>query len=536
MTQVHYSALGLTRPGEGKLLNESATATRRDWIAPVALVLIAWLVRELRWLQCAVMMNDGPEFIGLAQRIAAGDWATALAHKYHPGYPAAIAAAHALTPSWESAAAGVSVLAGALAVGGLYAFLREGFDRRVAAIGGFLLAVQPVAIELSDVQSDPLYLAFFLWSAALLLRAYLRESAASALGAGALAGLAYLTRPEGVGTVVVGVALAAFEVLRRHWTVSKALRAAAPLCIGAALVMSPYVAVVSLQSGELSLTQKKSLTHLLGLSGGEAHAPKPVDPLIAGRTDLAPLPHGARPFRDVTVATGAASLPFAAKQVVSETLKALRPEGVLLLVIGLFAARGRPGRRGWLVAAYIGLYLVVLFGLAASSAYLSRRHVLPPVTLLFGYEALGVCALADGLARLRALAARPALRLALPLAVVAALGLGKSLRPDRVESLPERRAAEWIRAEGALAPGEAVAAVKQRVGYYSGAPFVDLRHAPHPAVLLEYLRREHVRYVVVNEREREELLRLTAAAPDALAERRRMELGRHTAFVFELRG
>jgi hypothetical protein len=72
----------------------------------------------------------------LAQRIAAGDWATALAHKYHPGYPAMVALAHVFIPDWEGAALAVSVLAGALAVGALYALLREGFDRRVAAVGG----------------------------------------------------------------------------------------------------------------------------------------------------------------------------------------------------------------------------------------------------------------------------------------------------------------------------------------------------------------------------------------------------------------
>jgi hypothetical protein len=430
----------------------------------------------------------------------------------------------------------VSVLGGALAVAALYALLHEGFGRRAAAVGGFLLAVHPVALEFSDVQSDALYLALFLASAALLLRAYLRESAASALGAGAVAGLAYLTRPEGVGTVVVGVALAAFELLRRHWTVSQALAFAAPLCLGAVLVMSPYVAVVSLQSGQLSLTQKKSVTHLLGLSSDEEGPAPQLDPLLAGRTDLKPLPRGVRAFRDVPAATGKGKLTFAAKLLPRELVKALRLEGALLLALGLFAARGRPTRRGWFFAAYSALYLVVLFGLAASSDYLSRRHVLPPASLLFGYAALGALALADALARVPGLTARPALRTALPLLLVAGLGLGKALRPDRVEALPERRAALWIRAEGGLSADEAVAAVKQRIGYYAGARFVDLRRTPHPGVLLEYLRREHVRYVVVDQREREELLRLTAAAPDAFAERHREQLDGHDAYVFELRG
>jgi hypothetical protein len=510
-------------------------------ILPAALVVFAFAVRAFRWAQTAAMMNDGPEFIRLAQAIAAGDWGTALAHKYHPGYPAAVAAAHAViapfTPSWEIAAVGVSVTAGALAVGALYALLCEGFDRRIAAVGAFLLAVHPVAIELSDVQSDPLYLALFVASAALLLRAVLRESGAFALAAGAAAGLAYLVRPEGAGTVLVGVGLAGLDLVRRRASFAQAARAAAPLCLGAALVMAPYVAVLSVHSGELSLTGKKSVTRMLGMSSaGKSVAPKPVDPLLAERPDLAPLPRGVKAFRDAPTATGAASLPFAALQVVREVLKALRPEGLLLLAIGLFAARGAPARRGRFFAAYSVLYLAVFFALAATSDYLSRRHVLPPMALLFGYAALGAVTLADALGRVSALADRPALRLALPLALVAALGLGKSLRPDRLDALPERRAAEWIRAEGGLAPGEAVAAVKQRVGYYAGAPFVDLRRTPHPEVLLGYLRREHVRYVVVDEREREELLRLTAREPDALAERRRESVDRHQAFVFELRG
>jgi len=498
-------------------------------------VLLALLVRELRWLQTAVMMNDGPEFLRLAQAISAGDWGTALAHKYHPGYPAAVAAAHLVLPNWEQAAVAVSVLAGALAVGAMYLLLRDAFGVRAARIGAFLLAVHPVAIELSDVQSDPLYLAFVLLSAALLLRAYLQERPLAAAWAGAVSGLAYLTRPEGVGTVLVGLGLAALALSQRHWSVSRALRFAAPLCVGAALVMSPYVAVVSQQTGGLALTQKKSIGQLLGLSRpAEKHAAK-LDPLLEARPDLKPLPRGVRPFRDVPSATGAASLPFAAKLVVREILKALRAEGVLLLLLGFFAVRGRLEARGWFFAAYAALYLVVFFGLAASADYLSRRHVFPPASLFFGYMGVGVLALAQWLARLQPLASRPALRVAAPLALVAALGLGKSLRPDRVEALPERRIAQWIRAAGALAPGEAVAGVKERIGYYAGARFVDLRRAPHPDVLLEYLRRERVRYVVVDERERVELLRLTAGAPDALAELRHEEVGGHAAFVFEVR-
>jgi hypothetical protein len=333
----------------------------------------------------------------------------------------------------------------------------------------------------------------------------------------------------------LGIGLAGFHFTRRDWRLPAALRLAAPLCVVAGLVMSPYVAYISLQAGRPTLTAKKSVTHMLGVSKESARPAPPVDPLLAAHPELTPLPPGVHPFRDAAPPQGAATLWFAVRQVASETAKALRPEGVLLLVLGLYFARGPAVRCGGFFAAYWALYLVVFFGLAATSDYLSRRHVLPPVTLLLGYEALGVQAAANALRRLRPLARPPARAVGVLLALVAALGLGKSLRPDRLDALPERRAAEWVRAEGGLGADQAVASIKRRVGYYARARFVDLRQAPHPDLLLEYLRRERVRYVIVDAREREELLQMTRAVPDAFELRHHEVLRHDEAFVLELR-
>jgi dolichyl-phosphate-mannose-protein mannosyltransferase len=506
--------------------------TTASWVFPTALGGLALLVRVIRWLQTAVMMNDGPEFIRLAQALAAGDWRTVLGHPYHPLYPLAVTVAHGLIPDWERAAVTVSILAGTAAVVALYFLLQEAFDRRIAAIGGFLLAVQPTALELADVQSDSLYLALFVASAAALMGALLHERRSSAAWAGVFAGLAYLTRPEGVGTVLVGVGLLKLDVLRRHLSVSRSMRLMLPLCLTAGAIMAPYVVYISIQAGRPTLTAKKSVTHMMGVSEVEARPEtRGPDPLLAAHPELTPLPKGVRVFRDAEPPPeGSANLLFAARQVVSESAKALRPEGVLLLVLGLFAVRGSLSRRGEVLAAYTALYLVVFFGLAATSDYLSRRHVLPAATLLFGYEAIGVTVLAGALGRLQ----RPALQTAIPLALVAALGLGKALRPDRLDALPERQAAEWIRDQGHLEQGQAIASIKRRVGYYANAPFVDLRRTPHPALVLEFLRRERVRYVIVDPKERDELMRLTAAEPSAFTLRQSEGKGKDEAFVYEL--
>lgn len=218
------------------------------WL-PVALVLFAGVVRALRWAQTAVMMNDGPTFLRLSGYAASGDLASLIHHPFHPLYPLAIAAVAPVAGGPERGAVLISIAAGALAVGALYAFLRRAFDPKVAAIGAFLLAVHPTALEMTDVQSDAPYLALFLASAALLWRAYAASSPGLALGAGLVSGFAYLTRPEGLGTLVAGGALAGLAAARRHWRVSEAARFAGALALGGALVMAPYVAALSADAG-----------------------------------------------------------------------------------------------------------------------------------------------------------------------------------------------------------------------------------------------------------------------------------------------
>jgi hypothetical protein len=278
------------------------------------------------------MMNDGPEFIGLAQQIAAGDWASVLTHGFHPLYPFLLRWVEPLTGDWERAGVLISIAAGALAVIALFALLADAFDRRVAAVGALLLAVHPIAIEQADVQSDALYLALFLTSAWALWRALARASAAWALAAGVAAGLAYLTRPEGLGTAAVGLGLAAVALARRHSSVSQAARFAAALTLGLAVSAGPLVAYLSAQTGSLTLTEKKSVASLLSGSAGTKRV-RPLDPLLAERPDLLPPARGDSPFRQGADPKGWRRYPAALAQVAGGAMGALRPELAVLLAL-----------------------------------------------------------------------------------------------------------------------------------------------------------------------------------------------------------
>ncbi|MBW2713056.1 MAG: glycosyltransferase family 39 protein, partial [Deltaproteobacteria bacterium] len=230
------------------------------------LLLLALTMRTLHWKMTAVMFNDGPTFIGIAQDFAEGKWAHGLAADFHPAYSFLIYLAHFLIPDWELAGATVSILAGTLSLACLYSFIRHAFGLRQAWIGGLIYAVQPYAVRFSgDVQSEALYLLFLLGAIALLWRALDEDRLGLAVLAGVSSGLAYLTRPEGLGVVVVGFILIAISLVRRKRTFASSLTWCGALLLSALFVMSPYLVALQKQEGSLTLTKKKSLVELAQL-------------------------------------------------------------------------------------------------------------------------------------------------------------------------------------------------------------------------------------------------------------------------------
>jgi len=437
---------------------------------------LAGALRWLRWEHTGALFNDGPQFLWIAQRMAADDWASALAHDYHPLYPLLILLGHLLgAPAldWESAAVGVSVLCGVLSVALLYGFVRDTFGWPAAPLAAALLAMHLRAVDFSsDVYSEAPYLAAFLAALWLGWRAMADRSTALAAWAGALAGVAYLVRPEGLGAGLVFAACVLLGVLRRIWSPVVAGRWLLACALGALLVGLPYATVVRVQDGSWALTRKKSVS-LLARGGTRASdpsaalGPSPAPPV---REHLPPPPSAqptpARP-----------TLLQALDRFQSKLLSAAGYPVALLLVLGVASLRGPPGLRGIFLLSLSGLYAGVLFALEWNVGYLSRRHAFPPLVPLFGYAALGMPVLGRGLLRLgRRMglrrAASPGLALALGLAVAVVPGLVRQLPERRSGKVATRQAAEWLRNHSAQPL--VVAARRVRVAYYARARYVPI--------------------------------------------------------------
>lgn len=486
-----------------------------------AFVVAAVVVRWLRWESTAVLFNDGPIFLALAQAAAAGDWAALLGHPFHPLYPLATALVHGLgSPfglGWESAGALTSALAGGLTVLALHAFVRRAFGPFEAVVAAGLLAFHGQAIEHSgDIQSEGLYLALFLAAAAALWRALADRRRDAAFVGGLLSGLAYLTRPEGLSLALVagGVAVALLALRRRSWGETTAWGLS--LTLGTLLCVAPYVGALWWESGEFWLTRKKSVAWVVGTDGPPRH--------FAGAPTVEPdweslqLPGGmespgqrgtarhesektprARKRADAKAASKARSLSSrvgdALFDLARTSWRALRYEVLLLVLLGVASVRGAPGLRAGFIGSVLGFHALMLFGLVFNVGYVSSRHLVPPLTLLLGYAACAIPVLARGIGSMLGRPISHLVAAALALVVVGGIGLGKNLRPEALDELAERRAAEWLR-ENAAEEGP-VATRKRRLAYYADLPFVQLRDKPLQR-FVHYLDTHGVRYVIVN--------------------------------------
>src|SRR3989441_2456902 len=165
--------------------------------APLAAALAAGLVvRVARLLRDPLIHPDGPAYLELARALLHGKILPVLGGYYSPLYPAAVAGLAATGLRLELAGRATALLAGLAALPFLHQLVRRCAGERAADAAVLVAAVHPALVKAS-AQVLPETLAGALLLAWLVVR--------RAGVAGALAGVAYLARPEGVLLLPLGL-------------------------------------------------------------------------------------------------------------------------------------------------------------------------------------------------------------------------------------------------------------------------------------------------------------------------------------------
>jgi len=494
----------------------------------------AALWRWIQWSRSAAIFNDGPGFLAAAAAFRDGRFAEALAQPQHPLYPIAVAIVHATGVGWEDAGALVSIAGGTLAVACVALFCREAFGATAGWIAGGLLAVHSRAVEYSsDVQSDGLYLGLFALALWVAWRAIGTRSPRWAAATGAVAGLAYLTRPEGLGIALILAGWAFVAGAFAWWTRREAAVVVVAVALAAACVAAPYAASISRAGAGIALTHKKSAA----LGGATPSSLAPAPPPIAPAAQTAPdrTDRGDEGLAVARAPSGARRV-WEALWMEARTLKSAFRYGPLVLAFaGIASCFAWPARRGLFALAIAAVYTAVLFGLALQSAYVSRRHALPPLLPLFGYAGLGAIWTGAWIARLAHRPRAATLAAGLVAAAFAAGELAGQIAPRRAEERAAVEAARWLRDHAPAAP---LVTDRQRLGYYAGMPYVPFVRADD-AVLRSFFDRvldpsagpAGARYVLLDDPD--DVAAVRRAAGTKLRPMHRIQRGGREAWIFE---
>ncbi len=440
----------------------------------VGILVVALAIRVCLLLTATMTSRDTATFVWYAQDLGADPVAAIRGHDQHPLYPAMILAvrhtAGRLVPAdgvreWAVSAQIAACTSGLAAVVGVYLLAAQLFTRRVGVIAALLMALLSEACQLSaDGLSDMPHLALYLFAAASLVAGFRRGSPLFCVGAGALSGLAFLTRPEGAAAAVVG--LAGGCVLRTSSPTRRRI-VCGVLCAAVFFaVAAPYMASTG------RIVRKKSLRQLFHLADTRTgvlrgECVENVPPREHTQESDQPGVH--------TAAPSGFGFDVAAWEIVYKYFRAGRVLFVLPMLVGLAAPQvpraEASGRR--LVQMLAGVHVLLLFALGTAYGYVAMRHVLLLVVLTLPFSAAALAAFVDALvAQLSVKVAQPAAvvrrNVWIILLVVLVGGTGYwTFRPLHAGRGYVRQAGSWIR-EAGFSPDTMIITTRHRVAFHAG--------------------------------------------------------------------
>jgi 4-amino-4-deoxy-L-arabinose transferase-like glycosyltransferase len=225
----------------------------------LGLVIFAFLLRIPLFIYPEVIHHDGAGYIRHAKLILSGNWT---AGKAPPLYPALIAFAHLFIPDAERAGILISIIFGSLLVLPVFYLGKEIFAERVGVLSAIIVAVHPfLNVYSGSVLTESTY--YFLVALIVLIGwyAFQRGRMMDVISFGFLTSLAYLTRPEGIGFLMVfgfWVLIVNPSGAKRSWTKRLGIVFLAAFCF--LLLSGPYLIQIRKETGRWGITKKFAIS------------------------------------------------------------------------------------------------------------------------------------------------------------------------------------------------------------------------------------------------------------------------------------
>ncbi len=488
-------------------------------------VLLAFLIRYFFTPQDYVINGDGAYYTLLGERFVSGDFAGGISAYWSPLYSILTGFSSLLFADRDFSGRFVSLVAGSLLIIPAYFLIREFFGRPSAYVGSILLIFHPFLIKSSGwAMTESVYTLILTTCVLSGWHALSKWDLRFFLVTGLLTGIAFLTKPEAIGYLLLMLFLtvAAKFVCGNRSFASTGLNSLI-LLLGFAFFFLPYFLYLHHKTGDWTLSQKIAINlpaadhvgDLLDLTRDGRMTLK--DRLWADDYETEYLPEIS------TVEPAPTSLNFESQpsgayilgaKAIAQLRKQLRDyfPAILPIPFAIFAIAGfffGPWIRARAAKEiYLFSFLMcTLLGYAASSVEL--RYLFPVIPLLIAWAARGIAEFCEWLARL-VKSQFPARREFGPVVLgvcvlILLLGLSmphffRVLKPDDVTNVPfeEKGAGLWIK-EHADQPQPIVVSSHITPAFYANA-----RHLYLPktelSTIVEYAKFRRADFLVFSER------------------------------------
>ena len=431
--------------------------------------------------------NDSAAYGFVARDFLKGHFIKGLSSPAPPLYPFLIFLFSPGPLNVEMAGRLLSLFFGTLTVIPLFYLVKEAVGKKEAIFSALLYAFHPYLVTYSGMLlTEATYWALLVLSAYYFWTGLKRDKAWKIALSGCFLGLAYLTRPEGVGYLLVYLIWMAVDaVLKKKWF--KKLILMGILVSSVLVFVIPYVIWIHQETGKWLISKKavEAQSRFSNQRVGEGDSLKGIE----GKKTIKRNSEILRVSRNI-----ARFLPF----VTYHYLRAFHFSLWLFLFLGLIRARGK------MIAYELFLGASVLFHLFSLASFVPStiRFSVPVIPLSLFWAAAGILEIKRHLEKLKV--SNPGKVVFLVIFVVILVQLPQSLIPERRSRADQKKVGLWLKQN---TPEDAIIMSNSPIeAFYANREFMMLpRGVPSPgnpgrsySEIIDYAKKEGVRYILVN--------------------------------------
>ena len=459
------------------------------------LLAVAFSLRLYAVLAAKGIAIDGAYYGFMARDFLEGDYVKGLAPAFHPFYPLLIALIAPDTAHVEIAGRLVSLIFGTLTLVPLYYLFKEAVGEKEAILGGLFYCFHPYLVTYSGMLlSEATYWGLLTLSIYLFWIGLSRRRAFELLTSAAFLGMAYLTRPEGLGYLIVFLIwVVIYGGVKEEWFRKTVL--AGGLVVIFSIFFVPYVLHIHQETGRWLISKKavESQVGYLSKEGVESQiryfssAEDKGDQVKAGPTEGSP-----------AVSTGLRGffyrLPFTAYAY----LRAYYATLWIFLFFGLIRTARRRGKGELFLATLVLLHVVSL----AAVIHSTERFSVPVVAFSLFWAGAGVGELTRVLQKLGV--SKPGSWVASLVILTLLVQLPMSLKPVRRHREDQKKTGIWLKQN--TPEGAVIMSNSPQQTFYADREFIALparTSVPQgPGTVyrevIGFARKNRVRYILVD--------------------------------------